>query len=335
MKVKLYFGKEEAIKKSGIGKALIHQKKALELHNISYTTDKEDVDYDILHINTIWFDSIKVIRSARKANKKVIYHAHSTEEDFRNSFMFSNLVSGFFKRWLVYLYSKADYILTPTPYSKKLLETYQINVPIEDVSNGVDLDQFKPTGEQIDEFSKKYSIEKKEVLIISVGWLFQRKGFDTFVEVAKQLPNYKFMWFGDVKLSNPTKDIKYIINHLPNNVILPGYIDSYLLKGAYGRSDIFFFPSREETEGIVVLEALSCKTQVVLRDIPVFADWLEDKVTCYKGNNVNDFVTIINSIVDGTNENTIDKGYEVAKDRELLKIGIKLKGVYQKVLNQE
>lgn len=335
MKVKLYFGKEEAIKKSGIGKALIHQKKALELNSISYTTDKEDMDYDILHINTIWFGSIKVIRLARKANKKIIYHAHSTEEDFRNSFMFSNLVSGFFKRWLVYLYAKADYILTPTPYSKKLLETYQINVPIEDVSNGVDLDQFKPTGEQIDEFSKKYCIEKDDVLIISVGWLFQRKGFDTFVEVAKQLPNYKFMWFGDVKLSNSTKDIKYIINHLPNNVILPGYIDSYLLKGAYGRSNIFFFPSREETEGIVVLEALSCKTQVVLRDIPVFADWLEDNVHCFKGNNVNDFVTIINSIVDGTKENTIDKGYEVAKDRELKKIGVKLKDIYQKVLEQD
>ncbi len=335
MKVKLYFGKEEAIKKSGIGKALIHQKKALELNNISYTTDKKDMDYDILHINTIWLDSIKAIRSARKANKKVIYHAHSTEEDFRNSFMFSNLVSGCFKRWLVYLYSKADYVLTPTPYSKRLLETYPINVPIEDISNGVDLEQFKPDTEQIDAFCKKYCIKQDDILIISVGWLFQRKGFDTFVEVAKQLPNYKFMWFGDVKLSNPTKKIKHIINHLPDNVILPGYVDSYLLKGAYGRCNIFFFPSREETEGIVVLEALSCKAQVVLRDIPVFADWLENSVHCYKGNSVNEFVTIINSLVDNTINPTVEKGYEVAKIRELSKIGTKLHDVYQKVLEKK
>lgn len=334
MKVKLYFGKEEAIKKSGIGRAFIHQKKALELNDISHTTDKEEVDYDILHINTIWPDSIKAIRLAKKANKKVIYHAHSTEEDFRNSFMFSNLLSGIFKRWLVYLYSKADYILTPTPYSKRLLQTYKIDVPIEDVSNGVDLEQFRPTVDQIEAFSKKFNLEKEDVVIISVGWLFQRKGFDTFVEVAKQLPHYKFMWFGDVKLSNPTKEIKYIINHLPDNVILPGYIDSYLLKGAYGCSTIFFFPSREETEGIVVLEALSCKTQVLLRDIPVFAEWLDDTVNCYKGNSVSEFVTIINSIVDGVRDNTVDKGYEVAKDRELSKIGLKLKEIYQKVLEQ-
>ena len=54
MKVKLYFGQEDAIKKSGIGRAFIHQKKALELNNIAYTTDKNDLNYDILHINTIW-----------------------------------------------------------------------------------------------------------------------------------------------------------------------------------------------------------------------------------------------------------------------------------------
>ena len=46
MKIKLYFGQEDAIKKSGIGRAFVHQKKALELSGIPYTTDKDDLDYD-------------------------------------------------------------------------------------------------------------------------------------------------------------------------------------------------------------------------------------------------------------------------------------------------
>ena len=33
---------------------------------------------------------------------------------------------------------------------------------------------------------------------------------------------------------------------------------------------IFSFPSREETEGIVVLEALASQQQVLVRDIPVY-----------------------------------------------------------------
>ena len=37
MKIKLYFGMENAIKKSGIGRAFYHQKKALTLNNIEFT----------------------------------------------------------------------------------------------------------------------------------------------------------------------------------------------------------------------------------------------------------------------------------------------------------
>ena len=50
MKIKLYFGMEKAIKKSGIGRAFYHQKKALTLNNIEFTTDKNDLDYDILMV---------------------------------------------------------------------------------------------------------------------------------------------------------------------------------------------------------------------------------------------------------------------------------------------
>lgn len=333
MKVKLYFSNEEALKHSGIGRALVHQKKALELAGIQYTTDKNDDDYDILHINTVLPDSKKVIKKARKLGKKVIYHAHSTEEDFKNSFLFSNLVSGLFKKWLISVYSKADFILTPTPYSKMLLENYGINLPIQSISNGVDLEKYCPTKQQIDMFCKEYSIQEDDKVIISVGWLFERKGFDTFVEVARRLPEYKFMWFGDVEGSHPTLKIKKIINNLPNNVVLPGYVSGDIIKGAYGRSNVFFFPSREETEGIVVLEALASKTNVLLRDIPVFSSWLVDKENCYKGKNGDDFVEIIKRMVNDEYSSLIEAGYQVAFERKLDNIGKELLDVYQKVLN--
>ena len=38
-----------------------------------------------------------------------------------------------------------------------------------------------------------------------------------------------------------------------------------------------FFPSYEETEGIVVLEAFASHQHVVLRDIPVYEGWVDDK----------------------------------------------------------
>lgn len=332
MKIKLYFGQEDSIKKSGIGRAFVHQKRALELNGIAYTTDKDDLDYDILHINTVWPDSFKMINQARDNNKKIVYHAHSTEEDFKNSFMFSNTVSGVYKKWLINLYTKGDYIITPTPYSKNLLESYGIKLPVKAISNGVDLEQFNPTSEQIKLFTNEYNIKSDEVIIISVGWLFERKGFDTFVEVAKKLPNYKFMWFGDVKLSRPTKKIKDLLDKLPSNVFLPGYVSGDIIKGAYGRSNVFFFPSREETEGIVVLEALACKCNILLRDIPVFSKWLENGINCYKGKDTDEFVKLVNKIVTGEYPSLVNEGYKVAKERELFKIGKELLEVYEETL---
>ena len=113
---------------------------------------------------------------------------------------------------------------------------------------------------------------------------------------------------------------------------MPGYVSGDVIKGAYGRANLFFFPSREETEGIVVLEALSCKTPVLLRDIPVFDPWMIDKVNCYKGVTNQDFIDLILKIVNAELPSTVDEGYKVAQERALVNIGKKLKAIYQKVL---
>ena len=245
--------------------------------------------------------------------------------------MFSNTFADLYKKWLVYLYNSADVIITPTPYSKSLLESYDLNKEIHAISNGVDVEQFNPTSEQINEFTQQYHISTDDKLVISVGWLFERKGFDTFVEVAREMPNIKFMWFGDVKLSNPTSKIKKLLKELPENVILPGYVSGDVIKGAYGRADVFFFPSREETEGIVVLEALACKTQILLRDIPAFDPWMKDQVNCYKGKTNEEFISLIQKIINKELPSTVDEGYKVAKERDLILIGQQLKEVYEKV----
>ena len=134
-------------------------------------------------------------------------------------------------------------------------------------------------------------------------------------------------------MSRPTKKIKDLLDDLPDNVVLPGYVSGDLIKGAYGRSNIFFFPSREETEGIVVLEALACRCNILLRDIPVFSDWLHDGINCYMGKNTDEFVSIIKKMINNEYPSLIDEGYKVAKERNLSKIGKELLEVYEATLS--
>lgn len=335
MKIKLYVGNENTVKLSGIGKAFYHQQKALELNNIEYTTCNKDKDFDLVHINTPFINSYFEAKRAKRLGKKVIMHAHSTEEDFKNSFMFSNTLAPLYKKWLIKLYNQGDHIITPTPYSKKLLESYGIDIPITPISNGIDLGRFKNSRENEHQFVERFKISSDDKLVISVGWVFERKGFDTFVEVASNFPDVKFIWFGDVEKSAPTGNILKILKNLPDNVLMAGYVDASTLIGAYSRCDVFFFPSREETEGIVVLEALACRCKnVLLRDIPVFEGWMKGGVNCHMGNDSNDFIALINDIVYSGSNSLANAGYEVASQRNIKEVGKQLIAVYHETLNR-
>ena len=56
MKVLLYFENQNMIRKSGIGRALKHQIKALQSQGIEYTLDPRE-SFDIAHINTVGLQS--------------------------------------------------------------------------------------------------------------------------------------------------------------------------------------------------------------------------------------------------------------------------------------
>lgn len=68
----------------------------------------------------------------------------------------------------------------------------------------------------------------------------------------------------------------------PKNLMFPGFVDEEILLGAFSAADLFLFMTYEENEGIVVLESLSTKLPILLRDIPVYNGWLEDGKNCLK-----------------------------------------------------
>lgn len=333
MKVLIYFEGQQLLSKSGIGRAFDHQKKALESAGVPYSTDENELDYDILHINTYGLNSQRMVRRAKRADKKVIYHAHSTEEDFRNSFIGSNQVSAIYKKHLVRLYSSADFIITPTLYSKKVIEGYGIEQPIEAISNGIDLTRFNRNVEKEKQFRDYFQLPLDKKVIISVGLYFERKGLVDFVEVAHRFPEYTFIWFGHTPLYTIPKKIRAIIqgNH-PDNVIFPGYIKGDIIEGAYTNADLFFFPSYEETEGIVVLEALASRQHVLVREIPVYDGWLVPGENAYMGRTNEDFCNQIEQIIEKKAIDLRENGWQTAQGKSIQAIGQQLKSVYEKVL---
>ena len=332
MKVLLFSGARKLFSISGLGRAILHQKAALTHIGIDCTENIND-DYDIVHINTYTPGSKRLAQKARRSGKAVVYHAHSTKEDFERSFIGSTLLSPLFKRWIVSCYRLGDVILTPTEYSKNLLESYGLKNPIIPISNGVELSFYSDNKKESNrkEFREKYRYSENDKVVMSVGLYFERKGLLDFVELAREMPDYKFIWFGKTPLwTVPHKIRKAVRTKLPN-LIFAGYVPPEELKKAYIGADLFVFMTYEETEGIVLLEALAAGQNVLIRDIPAF-DWLEDKRNVYKARSQEQFRQLSESIIDGKTESLAEKGRESVSDKSIEKTGEKLSEAYKTAL---
>lgn len=333
MKILLYTEGLKLLSKSGVGRAIHHQKSALKKSHVSYTTDLKS-DYDIVHINTVGPYSTHLAKKAKRHGKKVILHAHSTEEDFRDSFIFANSVSPLFKKRLIYAYNLADHIVTPTPYSKALLDNYDLTPPITDISNGIDLKRFQKDVEAGKQFRKTYHFTSTDKIILSVGLQIKRKGILDFIDIARHMPEFNFVWCGYTQPYLLTKDVRTAIKSAPTNVHFLGYVTNMI--GAYSACDCFFMPTYEETEGIVVLEAMAARCPVVLRDIPVYNEWLTDSIHCYKKKTNDEFIRALQACVnDKDNHSMTDAAYDVVKDRSLEKVGQQLSDLYQAVIGKD
>ncbi len=333
MKVLLYFEKEEKIKKSGIGRALKHQIAALTSAGLEYTLDPKDT-FDIAHINTYFPESKRLVKKLKKRGVPVIVHGHSTKEDFMNSFRLWKLMKLWFYPNLMWFYKNADFIITPTLYSKNLIDSYGLGTEVIYVSNGISPQEYAYDEEKIKAFKEYFKIQEGEKVVIGIGFPFNRKGIKDFFAVAKERPEVKFIWFGYLQRILTQPNVLRAIKHRPSNVIMPGYIDNAIIKGALRYAECLFFPSYEETEGIVVLEALASNCPVLIRDIGVYADWLEDGRDCYKGHNNEEFLQKLDLIMSSDNSKLVANGYKLVEERTLEKVGVELKQAYENLLDK-
>ncbi|MCX4370659.1 MAG: glycosyltransferase family 4 protein [Dysosmobacter sp.] len=329
MKIYIYSGGEKLVGRSGVGQAIRHQRECLRRSGVP-TTDRWTQDAAAVHVNTILPDSVFAALGAKLRGRKVIWYGHSTMEDFRSSFKGSNALAPLFKRWITFCYSLGDVVLTPTEYSKQLLEGYGLKKPVYSISNGVDTGFFKPNSAARAAFRARYGLGREEKVVVSVGHTIARKGVTEFLDLAERLPDVRFIWFGWTNPKLIPQEIAQAIQHAPANVLFPGYVDREKLREAYQGADVFAFLSHEETEGIVVLEALACGIPTVLRDIPVYGGWLQDGENVYKTSDNDGFQRIVSDLLDGTLRDITSAGRAVAESRSLEQVGKCLKEIYLK-----
>ena len=195
MRICIYSGGERLVAKSGVGQAIRHQREVLRRAGVE-TTDRWSSDTWAVHINTVLPDILPAVLWARLTGRKVVCYGHSTMEDFRRSFRGSDALAPLFRRWITFCYGLGDVVLTPTEYSRSLLESYGLRRPVYAISNGVDTDFFAPDPGLREAFRRRRGLRDGEKAVVSVGHLIARKGLPEFADLARRMPDVRFIWYG-------------------------------------------------------------------------------------------------------------------------------------------
>ncbi|QFU82769.1 glycosyltransferase family 4 protein [Natronorubrum aibiense] len=292
MKISHYFEFEDHVT-GGIRESVVHQRKMLDRLDLQYTT-KPDLDADVFHCNLMGPRSVWYAKRARARDIPVVANTHVTAEDFGDSFRFTNTLAKPLKPYLERAYGLADALVCPSAYNQGLIETYT-DTPTTVISNGVDREKLAGFDSLEDEYRERYDLESPTVFL--VGHVIKRKGLETFVELARRLPDLDFAWFGPLDLSLKGRETTALIENAPTNCTFTGYVDD--IRGAYAAGDIFCFPTHEENEGIALLEAMTAGKPLLVRDIETFS-WLEDGEDCLKvsGSGVDGFETALERLTD-------------------------------------
>ena len=329
MSVCIYRGGAGAVRTSGVGRALEHQAAALKEAGLPVVGKLPPAGPEsracVVHLNTTRPGTLLAAARAHARGCKVVYYGHRSAETVRWR---SRLLARLLRRWLALCYRQGDLVITPSVYASRVLAGYKIGRPIYTLSNGIDTDFFRPDPAAGARFRERYCLAEGQQCVISVGHWSARKGLPEFTELARRMPQVRFIWFGRAEEGHLPDEIRAAMDAAPGNVLFAGYVPADELRDAYCGADAFVFLSHQETEGISVLEALACGTPTIVRDIPVYDNWLEDGKSVYKAGSLGQFAQELQDLLAGHLPSLREGGLAVAQARSLYQIGQALCRIY-------
>jgi glycosyltransferase involved in cell wall biosynthesis len=221
-----------------------------EVTPLFYKKEKNKIKNAVKESDVIiaWFASKHALKAFHYANrygkKKVVIVGGFDASDIKGYGMFSGLPK---KKIVSYIYKNADAILPVDGSLREVIESYlpKVKEKITVIPTGYDSTYFKPKG-------------KKKNQVLSVCYVDEtnwwRKGIKTLVEVAKEMPDVKFIVVGKV-----SEDVKEKVSSTPENITFTGWITDEELLQKYQESKVIALLSKYEGLPNVLCEAMLCE----------------------------------------------------------------------------
>ncbi len=235
---------------------------------------------DVVHLHS---SKMGVLGRLSFSRKKIVYTVHGFDS-----------IRKAFRRFLIIekaLKNRAFKIVGVSQYDVNILKEENIYKNVECVYNGV-----------VDHYAEELHAEEDEIIaglnrikdsypkiIMCISRISKQKKFDLFLDIAKQMPHYAFVWIGNKKE----------VLGLPTNVYCLGEAHSAFRYLTY--ADVFILPSNYEGLPMSMLEALSFGVPIVASSVGGITEILDGKNGFAVNNEVSLFSEKINYILSDEN----------------------------------
>ncbi len=246
---------------------------------LAFEKEFRSSDFDVIHVHTPAVIGVAGILLGKLYKKPVIGTFHTMLPDYSHYILGSlqnirplqKITKKILWKYTSIFYNSCDVVTAPTEEVKGMLERHGVRKRIFVMPTGVEIRRGKKPKNAL---RKKYGFGQKDRIILHVGRVTKEKNIEAILDAMKKLKDAKLIVASDGPYRNYLQE--YAKRAGMNNVIFTGFIDENKLNDYYQLSDLFVMASKTETQGLVLVEAMSYSLPVVVLDAPVISKFVND-----------------------------------------------------------
>jgi len=303
----------------------------------------EEISPDIVHIQHHFLIGKRAVSAAKKLGIPVIGTNHSMPENLVHHLHLPKFAEKwlrkFYWRQFARIFEQLDFVTTPTKTAAALLKNAGFSKDVMPISNGVDLERFKPTNNGL-YLKRIFAVPINKPVLLYVGRLDKEKGIDIILRALLDILRVTSVHLVLAGIGKEKQRLEELTEKLgiQKAVTFTGFVPDKDLQNIYRIGDLFVIASTAELQSIVTMEAMASGLPVVAVNAKALPELVHDGENGYLFSD-GDSQMLAEKVVAILSNQTMRaqmsrKSLEIIKDHDINKTIEKYESVYNEIVNR-
>ncbi len=233
---------------------------------------------ELIHSHHPFLLGDTALRIAAARSLPLVYTYHTMYEQYTHYVPVHarNLANAVIKLTTGYA-NLCDHLIAPSNHVMRLLRDRGVNTPITVIPTGVDTKQYTENDHK--DFRAQHHIPQEAFVAGHVGRLAPEKNVVFLAKAAAQfLQEYRDSYFVVAGQGAAQTEMQQVLRpyNVDARVRFVGALHATELMAAYNAFDVFCFASKSETQGMVLIEAMTAGVPVIALNVPPVDEVVQD-----------------------------------------------------------